>query len=47
MAVSRVVRGNQNGCPMIPRSNELLFDPVVFATLLFGVVTAAFLVTAI
>ena len=29
------------------RSNELLIDPVVLATALFGIVAAAFLVTMV
>jgi len=35
------------GVVMVRRSTEMLIDPVVFMTMLFGSVMAAFLVTVI
>ena len=39
--------GSRMGVVMAHWSNELRIDPVVWATALFGVITAAILVTAI
>jgi hypothetical protein len=39
--------GSRNGAIMAHWSNELRIDPVVWGTALFGVITAAILVTAV